>query len=136
MVCSLTVAGIWQVGKATHPGIRDTWFPVLSRRTVQVLSSYLEFNTSSTHSIVGCIIGFSLCYAGPKGGNSDQYWVIGAIGTVELPISGILRMPMYPSVCLAGVLWSQPDPTAFPPVKVSMWYQPDPTAFPPVKVSM
>lgn len=44
MLCSLTVAGIWQV-----------------------LSSYLSFNTSSTHSIIGSIVGFSLVYAGSTG---------------------------------------------------------------------
>lgn len=59
MVCALTVAGIWQV-----------------------MSSYFSFNTSSTHSIIGCIIGFALIYGGP-----------------------------------GAVLWYQPDPSSFPPVK-------------------
>jgi phosphate/sulfate permease len=41
MVCALTVSGVWQV-----------------------LSSYWELNTSSTHSIIGSIIGFSFVYGG------------------------------------------------------------------------
>ena len=58
-VCALAVAGTWQV-----------------------VSSYFSFNTSSTHSIIGCIIGFALIYGGPS-----------------------------------AVLWYQPDPNSFPPVK-------------------
>lgn len=41
MVCALTVAGFWNFG-----------------------ASYLELNTSSTHSIIGSIIGFALAYKG------------------------------------------------------------------------
>ena len=43
MVCALTVSGVWQV-----------------------LSSYWELNTSSTHSIIGSIIGFSFVYGGAE----------------------------------------------------------------------
>lgn len=41
MVCAMTVAGIWQI-----------------------VASYFEFNVSSTHSIIGCILGFALVYGG------------------------------------------------------------------------
>ena len=34
---------------------------------LQILGSYLELNISSTHSIIGCIMGFSLVYKGVDG---------------------------------------------------------------------
>lgn len=34
---------------------------------LQILGSYLELNISSTHSIIGCIMGFSLVYKGING---------------------------------------------------------------------
>ncbi len=34
---------------------------------LQILGSYLELNISSTHSIIGCIMGFSLVYKGADG---------------------------------------------------------------------
>lgn len=34
---------------------------------LQILGSYLELNISSTHSIIGCIMGFSLVYKGANG---------------------------------------------------------------------
>ena len=34
---------------------------------LQILGSYLELNISSTHSIIGCIMGFSLVYKGSNG---------------------------------------------------------------------
>jgi solute carrier family 20 (sodium-dependent phosphate transporter) len=36
---------------------------------LQILGSYLELNISSTHSIIGCIMGFSLVYRGRNGVN-------------------------------------------------------------------
>lgn len=36
---------------------------------LQILGSYLELNISSTHSIIGCIMGFSLVYKGKTGVN-------------------------------------------------------------------
>lgn len=36
---------------------------------LQILGSYLELNISSTHSIIGCIMGFSLVYRGKNGVN-------------------------------------------------------------------
>jgi solute carrier family 20 (sodium-dependent phosphate transporter) len=47
MVCAMTVSGVWQI-----------------------LASYCELNVSSTHSIIGSIIGFALVY----GGNSAVLW--------------------------------------------------------------
>jgi len=44
MLCALTIASVWQI-----------------------LSSYLSLNTSSTHSIIGCILGFAFVYAGSGG---------------------------------------------------------------------
>ncbi|GFH30010.1 phosphate transporter, partial [Haematococcus lacustris] len=41
MVIAVTVSGIWNI-----------------------LASYLEFNVSATHSIIGCIMGFSLVFGG------------------------------------------------------------------------
>jgi phosphate/sulfate permease len=41
MVCAMTVSGIWQI-----------------------VASYFELNVSSTHSIIGSIIGFALVYGG------------------------------------------------------------------------
>ena len=59
------LASCCQRPSPAHPGPHAS--PTLTPPLPQVLSSYLEYNTSSTHSIVGCIIGFSLCYAGPSG---------------------------------------------------------------------
>jgi solute carrier family 20 (sodium-dependent phosphate transporter) len=50
MVCAMTVAGVWQV-----------------------VASYFEYNVSSTHSIIGCIIGFALVY----GGSEAVLWQVG-----------------------------------------------------------
>ena len=36
---------------------------------LQILGSYLELNISSTHSIIGCIMGFSMVYKGVDGVN-------------------------------------------------------------------
>jgi hypothetical protein len=63
MVCAMTISGIWQV-----------------------LASYLEFNVSSTHSIIGSIIGFALVY----GGSTAVKW------SVEDPAS----FPPYKVCCV------------------------------------
>ncbi len=47
MVVAMTVSGTWNI-----------------------VASYFEMNVSATHSIIGCIIGFSLVY----GGNSAVLW--------------------------------------------------------------
>jgi solute carrier family 20 (sodium-dependent phosphate transporter) len=82
MVCAMTISGVWQV-----------------------LASYLEFNVSSTHSIIGSIIGFALVY----GGSTAVKW------SVEDPAS----FPPYKVCC---VLFVQPLVLCWPVMYGVMWH--------------
>lgn len=52
---------------------------------LQILGSYLELNISSTHSIIGCIMGFSLVYRGSNG----VIWAVADDGSFP-PYKGVV----------------------------------------------
>jgi len=66
---------------------------------LQILGSFLELNISSTHSIIGCIMGFSLVYKGVDG----VMWAIpDTTGTSFPPYKGVV--PIFFSWVFSPVL--------------------------------
>lgn len=74
---------------------------------LQILGSYLELNISSTHSIIGCIMGFSLVYKGRKG----VLWALPDTQSFP-PYKGVVPIffswvfsPVLTAICSASIFW-------------------------------
>jgi sodium-dependent phosphate transporter len=66
---------------------------------LQIIASYLELNISSTHSIIGCIMGFSLVFKGSKG----VLWAVrDTTGTTFPPYKGVV--PIFFSWAFSPIL--------------------------------
>lgn len=73
---------------------------------LQILGSYLELNISSTHSIIGCIMGFSLVYKGANG----VIWAVPDEGSFP-PYKGVV--PIFFSWVFSPLLTATASATIF-----------------------